>query len=160
MPFKSTKSWAGSLSGSSMKGEEKNGGRNWNTPHFSLYGRVGATVAVATFSFVARFLRTVGVGHVSSMLDVMEASLKMTAVASAPNPSRPTNLFDGFDLVPPRLVRLWYMVRAEDPGALAMMIKSTSLTKFPVILAPNSASLMKVESVAKLSKFLFASSFE
>ena len=63
-------------------------------------------VADATLALSEIVLRTVGVGHDSSMVVTREALLKMTAVGSRPKPRSPTNLSVGLDLVPLRLDRL------------------------------------------------------
>ena len=117
-------------------------------------------LAKATFSLAEIFFSTVWLGQSSSIWVIMEALLKITAVASGPNPRRPTYLLVGLDLVPPRFLILWYIVRVGEPGALAMMMESMSLMKLVTILAPKSVSGEMMELTEKLARFLFASSFE
>ena len=59
-------------------------------------------LAVATLALSEIFLSKPAVGHAFSMAATMEASSKMTAVASRPKPRRTTYLLVGLDLKPPK----------------------------------------------------------
>ena len=95
-------------------------------------------VVVVTLALSGKFL--VWVGKAYCTLVMMEALLKIAAVSSGPKPKRPTYLSVGLDLLPPRLVMLWYIAREDDLGAFARMIMSMSLAKLPLILAPSRGS--------------------
>ena len=84
----------------------------------------------------------------------------MKTVALGPNPSSPTNLSVGLDLMPPRLDRMWYIAREDDLGALAKMMKSMSRAKLSFVLASNSTTVSSIESPEKFAMFLLASSFD
>ena len=114
----------------------------------------------ATLAFVEMLLRTVCVGHDSVMVIIMEDLLKMMAVALGPNPSNPTNLSVGLDLVPPRLERLRPIERDDDHGARVKVMESMSHAKLPFIMAPNTPAVESIASPEKLEIILLASSFD
>ena len=64
------------------------------------------TVAVLTSEASVIFFRVVYVDVGIDRRLVMQSVLNNRGVAEGPKPSRPTILFTGFTLVPPRLLRL------------------------------------------------------
>ena len=157
MALSSTKSWSRSLSLSSIKGDDIRGVKNLKAAPWSLRGGfVGSTTATFSFSKVRQSEAFVWQSNWTTYW--IDSSMKITVVASGPEPSKPTTLFLGRARVPTRFVILWYIQSLVDVGNFASTMDSILDINDLRILAPKLAGLAgsTVELSAKAETFLLA----